>query len=187
MLAALSTPDTIVAIVCAVAAVRGAVKGFAWQVVRTIGLIGALWGAGAWHERFGGWLDANIPFIPEMASDWVAWFVIFLGLLLLATWFAWMAKGALRTVKLGGIDRLLGFAAGAAMGLILVTAGFLIWGSFVRGPTLKSALEGSITVPYMALVVDVVEPVLPADVLKRWSEVLHTLDEVVEEGDKKDA
>ena len=42
MLAALSTPDTIVAIVCAVAAVRGAVKGFAWQVVRTIGLIGHL-------------------------------------------------------------------------------------------------------------------------------------------------
>ncbi len=51
MLAALSTPDTIVAVVCAVAAVRGAVKGFAWQVVRTIGLVGALWGAGAWHER----------------------------------------------------------------------------------------------------------------------------------------
>lgn len=181
MLAALSTPDTIVAVVCAVAAVRGAVKGFAWQVVRTIGLVGALWGAGAWHERFGAWLDANVPFVPEMTADWIAWFVIFLGLLLLATWFAWMAKGALRTVKLGGLDRLFGFAAGAVMGLILVTAGFLIWGSFVRSQTLRSTLEGSVTVPYMAMVVDLVEPVLPNDVRKRWSEVLHTLDDIVED------
>lgn len=181
MLAALSTPDTIVAIVCAVAAVRGAVKGFAWQVVRTIGLVGALWGAGAWHERFGAWIEENVPFIPDVAGDWVAWFTIFLGLVLLATWFAWMAKGALKTVKLGGIDRLLGFGAGAVMGLILVTAGFLIWGSWVRTATLKSTLEGSITVPYMAKVVDIVEPGLPADVRNRWSEVLHTLDEVVED------
>lgn len=181
MLAALSTPDTIVAVACAVIAVRGAVKGFAWQVVRTLGVFGALWGAGAGHERFGAWLDANIPFIPEMASAWVAWFAIFLGLWLLATWFAWMAKGALKTVKLGGIDRILGFAAGGVMGLVLVTAGFLIWGSFASSSTLRSTLEGSITVPYMAKVVDVVEPLLPGDVRNRWSEVLRTLDEVVED------
>ena len=137
MLAALSTPDTIVAIVCAVAAVRGAVKGFAWQVVRTIGLVGALWGAFAWNERFGAWIQETVPLVPDVASDWVALFVIFLGLLLVATWFAWMAKGALRTVKLGGIDRLLGFVAGAAMGLIVVTAGFLAWGSWVRTETLR--------------------------------------------------
>jgi uncharacterized membrane protein required for colicin V production len=180
MLAALSTPDTIVAIICAVAAVRGAVKGFAWQVVRTIGLVGALWGAFAWNERFGAWIRDTVPFVPDVASDWVALFVIFLSLLLIATWFAWMAKGALRTVKLGGIDRLLGFVAGAAMGLILVTAGFLAWGSWVRPETLRDTLENSLTVPYMTKVVEIVEPVLPQHLRDRWGEILHTLDDVVE-------
>ena len=181
MLAALSTPDTIVAVVCVVAAVRGAVKGFAWQVVRTIGLMGALWGAFAWNEAFGAWIQENVPFVPDMASNWVALFVILIGLLLIATWFAWMAKGALRTVKLGGIDRLLGFGAGAAMGLVLVTAGFLFWGSWVRTETLRETFENSITVPYMTKVVEVVEPVLPKHLRDRWGEILHTLDDVVEE------
>jgi len=180
VLAALSTPDTIVAIVCAVAAVRGALKGFVWQVVRLIGLVAALWGAGAWHERFGAWLDANVSFIPGAAADWVAWFAIFLGLFLLATWFAWMARGALRKAKLSGVDRLFGFVAGGALGLVLVTAGFLIWGSFVRSETLKETLKDSVTVPLMAKVVDVVEPVLPSDVHRRWGDVLATLDEVAD-------
>lgn len=180
MLAALSTPDTIVAIVCALAAVRGAFKGFAWQVVRLLGLVGALWGAGAWHERFGGWLDAHVSFVPGAAADWIAWFAIFLGLFLLATWLAWMARGALRTANLSGVDRLFGFLAGGALGLILVTAGFLIWGSFVRSDTLKETLRDSVTVPFMAKVVDVVEPVLPSDVRRRWGDVLGTLDEVAD-------
>jgi len=180
MLAALSTPDTIVVIVCAVAAVRGAVKGFAWQIVRTIGLIGALWGAFAWHERFGAWLEETVPPIPDVATDLVALLVIFVGLLLLATWFAWMAKGALKTIKLGGVDRFLGFGTGAAMGLILMTAGLLFVGSFVPTPTLRDKLEGSVTVPYMAKVVELLEPVLPEYLRERWKGNLDTLDEVVE-------
>lgn len=181
MLAALTTPDTIVAFVCAVAAVRGAVKGFAWQIVRTVGLIAALWGAFAWNERVGELIAEHVPFIPAAWSDWVALFAIFVGLLLLATWFAWMAKGALKTVKLGGLDRLLGFGAGAVMGLVLVTAVFLIWGSMVSTSTLKESLSTSITVPYMTKVVEVVEPVLPTHLRERWGEILHSLDDVVVE------
>lgn len=180
MLATLSTPDAIVGIVCALAAVRGAFKGFAWQVVRLIGLIAALWGAGAWHENVGAWLDAHVSFVPQAAAPWIAWFGIFVALLLLATWFAWMARGAVRAVKLGGFDRLFGFVMGAAIGLVLVTAGFLIWGSFVSDETLEDTLEESVTVPYMAMVVDVVEPLLPTSVQRKWGTVLHTLDPVTD-------
>ena len=181
MLAALSTPDTIVALVCGVAAVRGVVKGFAWQVVRTAGLVGALIGAGAWHEGVGAWLERSFEIIPDAAAPWIAWFAILVLLLLAATSFAYMARGLVKRVRLGGLDRLLGFAAGAAMGLVLVTAGFLVWGSFVRPETLRGTLDGSITVPYMAKVADLVEPLLPDDVRRRWGEVLNTLDEVVVE------
>ncbi|MHC5012753.1 MAG: CvpA family protein, partial [Planctomycetota bacterium] len=110
--ATLTTPDTIVLIVCAILAVRGAFKGFAWQSVRTLGLIAAFIGAGLWHRRFGAWLD-EVSFLGEDPASWVAWFAIAVGIFLLATFFAWMAKGAMHKVKLGGIDRLLGFGLGA--------------------------------------------------------------------------
>jgi uncharacterized membrane protein required for colicin V production len=173
--AALTTPDTIVLAACALFAVRGALKGFAWQAVRTVGLVAALWGAGAWHQRFGGWLHEHVGFLPEASTPWVAWFLILAGLLVVATFFAWMAKGAVHKVQLGGPDRLLGFALGAVMGLVLMTAGFLVWGSWVKEETLRGTLEGSVSVRWMARVVDTVEPLLPADIAKRWSPVLHTL------------
>jgi membrane protein required for colicin V production len=174
-LSALTTPDTLVLVACVLFALRGAWKGFAWQAVRTVGLVAALLGAGAWHQRFGVWLDDHVTFLPSAATPWVAWFLILAGLLFVATFFAWMAKGAVHRVELGGVDRLLGFGMGAVMGLVLMTAGFLVWGSWVQEDTLRSTLDGSVSVGWMARVVDTVEPFLPADVAKRWGPVLHTL------------
>ena len=41
-LAALATADLVVLVVCGLLALRGAFKGFAWQAVRPVGLVGAV-------------------------------------------------------------------------------------------------------------------------------------------------
>jgi membrane protein required for colicin V production len=176
-LAALATPDLVVLAVCALFALRGAWKGFAWQAVRTIGLVLALFVAGWGHVRFGVWLGAHVGLLPDGAAPWVAWFGLLAGVFLVATFFAWMARGAVRSVKLGGLDRLLGFAMGALMGLVLVTVVFLLWGSWVPRERLESVRRDSVTIPWMAKVVEVAEPWVPEDVRLHWGPVMHALDE----------
>ena len=178
MLAAMTTPDAICLVVCLVMAIRGAFKGFAWQAVRTVGLVAALFGAGVWHKPFGSWLATTLTFLPGGATPWIAWILIFASLFAAATWFGWMAKGAIKRVNLGEADRMLGFALGGLMGLVLMTAAFLAWGSFVSEEKLEKTLTGSIAVEVMPKIVDAVEPLLPEDVRERWTNVLHTLHEV---------
>ena len=177
MLAALSTADTIVAIVIAVAAVRGAFKGFAWTFVRFVGFIAALAAAILWYPGVGAWLDERIAFIPEKLSYLVAFLGILILVWLVATYFAWVARGAVRRVKLGGIDRPLGFLAGGALGLLLATVAFLILGNNFRSWT-RDALEGSVTAPYMRLVVETIEPALPENLRNEWQHILDGLDHV---------
>lgn len=173
----LTTPDVIVLAVILAAAVRGAWKGMAWQLVRTVGLVAALWLAATFDEPFGAWLGERVGFLENVAS-FAAWFLIFLGAIAVATWFAWMAKGAMQKVLLGGVDRLFGFLLGGVMGLLLATVGFLAWGNFVSDEYLQETMEGSVSLAWMHKVVDTAEPLLPTAVLERWQPFLHRLHEV---------
>jgi uncharacterized membrane protein required for colicin V production len=187
MPAALSTPDVIVLLVCAVVAVRGAWKGFAWQIVRTVGLIAAIAGALLWHRDAGAWLEERVGILSDATAPIVAFVVIGLGILLLATWLAWVARGALRSVKLGGLDRFLGFLAGAVMGLVLATAGFLAWGAFVQEDTLRETLEDTVSGRFMAKVVRLTRPVLPEFLEGPFGSALDTLDRMAEQENAPEA
>ena len=177
MLAALSTADTIIAIVIAVAAVRGAFKGAAWTIVRFVGFIAALAAAIAWYPGVGAWLDQRIDFIPEKLAYLLAFLGILILVWLIATYFAWVARGAVKRVKLGGIDRPLGFVAGGALGLLLTTVAFLILGNNAPGLA-KDWLEGSVAAPYMRMVVETIEPALPENLRAEWQNILDGLDHV---------
>ena len=175
-LAELTAADSIVLVVCLVLAVRGAIKGFVWQAVRTIGLIAALWGATVFADRFGDWLDTHIPMMPDVASDVIAWILIAAGVFLLVSYFAHMARGAIRTADLTAPDRVLGFGLGAVMGLVFCTIGLIVWGGFQPDDDeLKSAVEGSQSVHLMIRIVDMV-PVVPASTRDRWRGVLEELE-----------
>jgi uncharacterized membrane protein required for colicin V production len=178
MLAALSTPDLIVGAVCGIFAVRGAFKGFAWQAVRTGGLILAIVAAMAGHDAFGRWLDERVDILPDPTTPIVAWVAIFIAVLLVATWFAWMARGALRQVKLGGLDRLFGFALGAVMGLVVVTLVYVVIGGFVSKEYLREKMEGSLSVRGIAEVLRVGEPFVPELFHRHWEEVFESLPDV---------
>lgn len=173
-----TTPDLIVLGVCLLFAVRGAWKGFAWQAVRTVGLILALFGATQWYAPVGDWIDRRVSFIPEFAAPVVAWLLVLIAIFLVITYLAHLARGAMRSADLRGLDRLLGFGLGAVMGLVFCTIGFVVWGSFQDTDTLHDELGDSMTVQYMASTMRVVKPMFPEPIRKRWGDVIDTLDEV---------
>jgi uncharacterized membrane protein required for colicin V production len=171
---AVSTVDGVVLALVGLMVLRGLWKGFAWQAVRTVGLVGALWGATAWHEPIGRRLASTFGFLPDAAAPWVAWVTLVVALFLAAAYLAWVARGLVQQLQLGGLDRLLGIASGAALGLLLATAGVLAWASFVPDAHVRDALRGSVTAPWMGKTVDLLEPILPADLRQRWRGVLAT-------------
>ncbi|MFV1959767.1 MAG: CvpA family protein [Planctomycetota bacterium] len=178
MCATIATPDVVVALLCGILAVRGAMKGFAWQAVRTVGLIAAVVAAGAGYRPLAGWIEQKMSFVPDVAAPIVAWFALFVGVLLVATWFAWMARGAVRTIKLGFADRIAGFLMGAIMGLVLLTIAFLAIGTYLPDAQLRDAMEGSISVRAMAEVAHVAEPVIPEKIQRHWQDALRTLQDM---------
>jgi uncharacterized membrane protein required for colicin V production len=94
---------------------------------------------------------------------------------LVAAYVAWIARGAVRKIRLGAPDRVLGFAMGAVLGLVLATVGFLAWGSVKSDAELQGALRGGVATPWMGKVVDALRSVLPPDLRTRWAGVLDAL------------
>ncbi len=173
--AALTTPDMIVLVVCLLLAVRGTFKGFAWQAVRTVGLWAAIVIAGWQNERVGAWLNDNIGFLPSAWKEEAGWFLILVVVWILAVIISYMARGAMRNASLTGTDRCLGFAMGAVMGVALCTIVFVIWGKWVGEDELRQTLESSFSVRYLAVFVDVVNPIIPDAVHERVTTMLQAI------------
>jgi uncharacterized membrane protein required for colicin V production len=178
VLAAITTPDVVVLGVCALWAIRGAFKGFAWQLVRLVGLAGALVAAMAWHKPLGAWIHRSFS-LATTPAEWAGFFVIFAAGLILATFFAYMAKGAIHGIRLGGLDRAFGALLGAVFMFTLLTLVFLVWGSVWPG-ALAGLLEGSLTAELMPKVVDAVAPHMPEGVRDRWEDVMDEIRRRVE-------
>ena len=175
---ALSTQDWIVVGVCGVFAVRGAFKGFAWQAVRTVGLVAAILAANLFYERFGGWLDAHLP-IPDAAVGVAAWALIAIGVFFVLGIFAYMARGLVRSVNLTTPDRFLGLLMGAVMGFVLCTVAFSVYASFQEDAETKATFGDSKAARYMAQVVGLAEPLAPEPIRKHWMGVFGAIKDAV--------
>lgn len=177
--ATLTTLDIAVLALCGLFALRGALKGFAWQAVRLVALFGALWGAGAWYGWVADRLRTWVSVLPEKAVPFVAWGVVFLGLLLLGTYLAHMARGLIRSAELSGPDRVAGLVLGAAAGLGLATLLLLVGAAglnaFGQRQVLDDALKGSLTPAYMSKASELLEPLLPEGVRSLWADLRRDL------------
>jgi uncharacterized membrane protein required for colicin V production len=171
----IAVPDLILLGLCALLGIRGAIKGFAWQLVRTIGLIAALWAATRFYEPVGGWLDARLP-IPSMTAPWVGWIGVLAVVFLLFSYIAWVVKGAVKTINLGGLDRVLGFLLGGVMALLVGAAAFVMWGHYTGEDRLRAMLKDSYSARYMAEAVEVVTPLFPEEIRVRFRESLDALE-----------
>jgi len=175
----LTVPDTIVLVVCLIVGIRGAFKGFVWQAIRTVGLIGALWAATRFHGPIGERLDEWFDFLPAFATPVVAWLLILVGIFLVFAFLAHMARGFVKTANLTGLDRALGLVMGAVMGLCFCAIAFVIWGFlFLKTDAqLQEALEGSQSARVMAKIIDFVDPLFPDAVRERFGASLKAIED----------
>lgn len=182
MLASLSlgTLDWVVLVVCAVLAVRGATRGFMWQAIRTLGLVGGIWVAGVLHRSFGVWVDERVPFIPTAWTPIAAWLGIVVGVFMIATLFAWMARGVVRDGELTTTDRTLGFVMGGVMGLAIMTIALAVYGHVASVDKLRDTIKDSVAAKGMARLVHVAEPLVPGSVRDRFEASLEALKEAGE-------
>ncbi len=172
---ALSTLDGVVLGLVAILAIRGAFKGFVWQLFRTGGLILGLLLAARWNAGVGRWMDERLPFVPSAGADVVGWVTVLVGVVLVVTLVAHLARDAVHEVRLAGLDRTLGFALGGLLGLGLAAFGFVLWASFQDPAEIHSTFQGSLSVDWMARFVDAVKPLFPDSVHDRWGPVLDSL------------
>ncbi len=102
------------------------------------------------------------------------------GIFLLFSFFAHMARGAMKAGNLSALDRVLGLVLGVVMGLTLCAIGFVVWGHVAGSDDLRETLEGSTSAHYMAHTVDILDPLFPDGVRERFHKSLTALDQAAE-------
>lgn len=172
---ALTTPDTVVLALVLFFALRGAVKGFVWQLFRTAGLVAGLLLAVRYDVPLGRFLSERFAVVPERGADLVGWATIVIGTFLVVTLVAHLVRNAVHQARLSGLDRMLGAGLGAVLGLGIAALGFTLWASTLTDAEKKDVLGASASTAYMARAIDVVKPLFPEGVRQRWAPVLSAL------------
>jgi membrane protein required for colicin V production len=172
--AALTTLDIAVLAVCALFALRGALRGFVWQAVRLVALFAALWGASACDDPLAERLRAWFPALPPASVPFVAWGAVFVALLLLGAWVAHLARNLIQRADLTSMDRVAGCVLGAATGLFFATLLLVVGGAlldaFQERALLEDAVHDSALAGPMGKAADVLGPLLPDGVRQIWED-----------------
>ncbi len=98
-------------------------NGFFVELFSLVGLVAGVAIAGLYYGRFTPWLAQWIQ-SPEVRSA-VAFLLLAVGVMIVASLVGRLLRWALRRVGLGGIDRLAGAAFGVVKGSLLVTLGVM--------------------------------------------------------------
>jgi membrane protein required for colicin V production len=176
---AATTLDVVVVGFVLLLAVRGAIKGFVWQAIRTVGLLLGLFLAARGGPAVGHWMAARFSFVPTAGSDLVGWAVVLVGTFLVVTLLAYLARDVvrgIRAVPLSTVDRVLGFALGGVLALGVAAFAFVLWAAFQSDEDLRERSKGSVSVAWMARFVETVSPLFPPSVQEKWSTALRHLD-----------
>lgn len=97
----------------------GIVHGLWWQVLRLVGLLGAVLIARALAPRLAGAIQPVFAELSPVLVHGLAWLVCFVCGLLAFAWLGAIGRGALQVLHLDLVDRFGGALAGALSGLLL--------------------------------------------------------------------
>ena len=172
LLLALTTPDTVVLVLMVFFGLRGAFKGFTWQLIRTGGLFAALFLAAEYASPVGAFLAERFS-LPQ--PEVVGWIVVLVATFFAVGVIAHLVRNTVKSIRLGGVDRLLGCVLGAVLGLGIAAFGFTLWASFRPSSEVKETLGKSLSLEWMAKLVHEVTPLFPEVVRKKWTPVLESL------------
>lgn len=148
--------DIVIPVILLISTLLGLRAGMIKAVLSLAGLILGVILAGHYYVA----LSKQLPFIsrPDIA-EFVAFAIILLGVLLVASMLAWLSRALLSAVTLGWLNRLGGAIFGLVLGAILCGALLAIW------------------VKYTGPVPAITESVLAAILLERFPLILALLPE----------
>jgi membrane protein required for colicin V production len=155
--------DYAVAGVLAVSVLLGAWRGLVREVISVLGWIIAFLAANLLAGPMGPSMPQAIP-TPELRVA-VAFVAVFLGALVLSSLAGMLLSKIVRSVGLGGVDRLLGAAFGAARGILLVAAAAVLAGltSAPRQDYWRESASG----PLLVQIALALKPLLPQTLTER--------------------
>jgi len=164
--------DVVVLGILVFAVIRGAVKGFIWQVAGIAAIVLCF----IFAEELSQYVA---PFLTDLGVEaplnrWLAMFVIYLGLSLVVFLVARMLRDMIEKIRLTEYDRHLGALFGLLKGAIfcLVLTFFLV----TLSPSAQTAIRGSYSGNAAAIVMDHLHPVLPDEVHEALEPYIHRLD-----------
>jgi membrane protein required for colicin V production len=117
-------------------------RGLWWQVIRLVGVIGAVAVARGLAPRFTPTVESAFDLSEGVASGLV-WFVLFLCGLVIASLLGMIGKKALEAMQLGLLDRAGGGLAGALTGAILHSALLVLLTALGTAEWTSQTLDGS--------------------------------------------
>jgi len=155
--------DYAVAGVFAVSVLVGTWRGLVREVISVLGWVIAFLAANLFAGPLGPSMPEAIP-TPELRVA-AAFVAVFLGALLLTSLAGLLLTKIVRSIGLGGVDRVLGAAFGAARGLLVVAAVAVLAGltSAPRQPYWRESASG----PLLVQVARTLQPLLPPTLTER--------------------
>jgi uncharacterized membrane protein required for colicin V production len=175
-LATMPMPDIVVLSLVGYFGLRGALRGFTWQALRTGGLVLGFVLASRLGPGVGAFLADRFALIPARASDLVGWTAVVLLTFVAVTMVARLAREAVRASPLTGIDRFMGLVLGMALGLGLAAIAFTLWAWNLTDEKKREMLGDAVSTRWMAKFVSAVAPALPQGVRDSWTPVLAPFD-----------
>lgn len=173
--AGISTLDLVLVALTCLFALRGALKGFVWQVIRFVAFGLAFACASLADDPLAPMLRSVFPSLGAEAAPSVAWALVFFLVLLLGTWAAFLARGLVHGVALAGVDRLAGFVLGAATGALVALLLVVLGGAFLeasgRHERLQQLTHGSRLLGPLGRLADGLGAHLPEGARRLWHEV----------------
>jgi membrane protein required for colicin V production len=155
--------DYAVAGVFAVSVLVGAWRGLVREVISVLGWVIAFLAANLLAGPIGPAMPQAIP-TPELRVA-AAFVAVFLGALVLSSLAGLLLSKIVRSVGLGGVDRLLGAVFGAARGLLVVAAAAVLAG-LTSAPAQRYWRE-SASGPLLVQIALTLKPLLPQTLTER--------------------
>lgn len=149
--------DAVMAIVVVLGMIRGAWRGFTWQVASIASLILGYWAARSQSDRFARYLPGE----PEVKRV-LAMALVYIAVSGTVFALAWLVRGTLRRLKFEAYDRHLGTLLGGIEG---VGVGLLITLFLVSlSPATRRPIFSSPTGHVVGIIMDDLGPLLPSEV-----------------------
>lgn len=155
--------DYLVVAVMLISILLGILRGVVREVLSLLSWVAAFWVAKTFALDFMPLLADVIPTYPLRIS--ASFLLLFVLTLLGAKLVTLSISGLLRSLRLGGVDRLFGGVFGFARGMLLVTLSVMLAG-FTALPRETYWREATLSRPFETLVV-FIKPWLPNEIAKR--------------------